>query len=245
MLNQLELAPPDAILGLTEAFNQDSNPNKINLSVGVYKNEQGVTPVLPSVKEAERRILTEESTKSYLPISGLASYGQSVMELLLGPNHAILEADRASSVQTPGGTGALRVAADFIKTRLPTNKIWTSSPTWANHPNIFSAAGLEQDSYPYLDPATNGLNLEGMLTCIDQMPAGEVILLHGCCHNPSGIDPTPDQWHEIANRVQARGLLPLVDFAYQGFADGIEQDAKGLHTICEQVEEVLIASSYS
>ncbi|MDG2381795.1 MAG: aspartate/tyrosine/aromatic aminotransferase [Pirellulaceae bacterium] len=245
MLDQLELAPPDAILGLTEAFNHDSNSNKINLSVGVYKNEQGVTPILPSVKEAERRILSEESTKSYLPISGLATYSQRVMELLFGADHGLLKAGRAVSVQTPGGTGALRVAADFIKTRLPTNKIWTSAPTWANHPNIFAAAGLEQDSYPYLDPATNGLNLEGMLACIDQMSAGDVILLHGCCHNPSGIDPTADQWKEIASRVQSRGLLPLVDFAYQGFSEGIEQDARGLHAICEQVAEVLIASSYS
>ena len=165
--------------------------------------------------------------------------------MLFGAEHQILTASRAASVQSPGGTGALRIAADFIKTRLPTNKIWTSTPTWANHPNIFAAAGLQQESYPYLDAATNGLDLDGMLASIDQMAAGDVILLHGCCHNPSGIDPTPDQWQQIASRVKARGLLPLVDFAYQGFADGLVEDALGLHAICDEVDEVLIASSYS
>lgn len=245
MLHQLELAPPDAILGLTEAFNKDSNPKKINLSVGVYKDEHGQTPTLESVKEAEHRMLQTGHAKSYLPISGLPSYGKCVMELLLGSDHDAIGDLRAVSVQTPGGTGALRVAGDFVKTRLPSNKIWMSDPTWANHPNIFGAAGLELEKYAYLDAPNNRLDLQGMLASIDRMQPGDVILLHGCCHNPSGIDPTTEEWEAIAQAVKAKKLLPLVDFAYQGFGNGIDHDAVGLRTICEHLDEVLIASSYS
>ena len=245
MLSKLEPAPPDAILGLTEAFLKDENSKKINLSVGVYKDEKGKTPTLNSVRAAEHQMLESNHAKSYLPISGLPSYGECVIDLLMGSDHDAIAAQRAVTVQTPGGTGALRVAGDFIKTRLPTDKIWMSDPTWANHPNIFKAAGLEQATYPYLDAPNNRIDIAGMLDGIQQMRPGDVILLHGCCHNPSGIDPTPEQWEQIAQAVGERKLLPLVDFAYQGFADGLEQDAVGLRKICEHVDEVLVASSYS
>jgi len=245
MLSKLEPAPPDAILGLTEAFLNDENPKKINLSVGVYKDEKGQTPTLNSVRAAEHQMLESNHAKSYLPISGLPSYGDCVIDLLMGSDHDAIAAERTATVQTPGGTGALRVAGDFIKTRLPSDKIWMSDPTWANHPNIFAAAGLEQATYPYLDAPNNRIDLAGMLENIQRMQPGDVILLHGCCHNPSGIDPTPEQWEQIAKAVGERKLLPLVDFAYQGFADGLEQDAFGLRKICEHVDEVLVASSYS
>ncbi len=245
MLSKLEPAPPDAILGLTEAFLKDENSKKINLSVGVYKDENGKTPTLNSVRAAEQQMLESNHAKSYLPISGLPSYGECVIDLLMGSDHDAIAAQRAATVQTPGGTGALRVAGDFIKTRLPSDKIWMSDPTWANHPNIFKAAGLEQATYPYLDAPNNRIDISGMLDGIQQMQPGDVILLHGCCHNPSGIDPTPEQWEQIAQAVGERKLLPLVDFAYQGFADGLEHDAVGLRKICEHVDEVLVASSYS
>ncbi len=245
MLSKLEPAPPDAILGLTEAFLKDENAKKINLSVGVYKDENGKTPTLNSVRAAEQQMLESNHAKSYLPISGLPSYGECVIDLLMGSDHDAIAAQRAATVQTPGGTGALRVAGDFIKTRLPSDKIWMSDPTWANHPNIFKAAGLEQATYPYLDAPNNRIDISGMLDGIQQMQPGDVILLHGCCHNPSGIDPTPEQWEQIAQAVGERKLLPLVDFAYQGFADGLEHDAVGLRKICEHVDEVLVASSYS
>ena len=245
MLSKLEPAPPDAILGLTEAFLKDENSKKINLSVGVYKDENGKTPTLNSVRAAEQQMLESNHAKSYLPISGLPSYGECVIDLLMGSDHDAIAAQRAATVQTPGGTGALRVAGDFIKTRLPSDKIWMSDPTWANHPNIFKAAGLEQATYPYLDAPNNRIDISGMLDGIQQMQPGDVILLHGCCHNPSGIDPTPEQWEQIAKAVGERKLLPLVDFAYQGFADGLEHDAVGLRKICEHVDEVLVASSYS
>ena len=241
----LEMAPPDAILGLTEAFLKDENPDKMNLSVGVYQNEAGVTPVLETVKRAEERLLREESTKSYLPISGLASYNQAVQELVLGTQHPVLQQKRIATIQAPGGTGALRVAADFLQSRFPGIRIWCSKPTWANHPNVFQAAGLPVEYYPYLDAAAHRLDLSGMLAALDQIPAGDVVLLHACCHNPSGVDPTPEQWREIADRIVRRKLLPLVDFAYQGFGEGLEGDAVGLRILCEAVDEALIASSYA
>ena len=245
MFGQLEMAPPDPILGLTEAFGKDSNANKINLSVGVYKSEDGVTPVLDCVKQAERRLVEDESTKSYLPISGSQGFTQLVIDLLLGADHPITQAGRAAAVQTPGGTGAVRVAADFIRQRLPGKRVWCSDPTWANHPNIFAAAGLETEKYTYLNAARDDLDYEGMMRDLAEIPHGDVLLLHGCCHNPSGIDPTVEQWAEISKTVVERGLLPLVDFAYQGFGSGLEEDAAGVRKLCEGVPELLIATSYS
>lgn len=245
MLEQIEAAPKDAILGLTEDFKADPRAEKINLSVGVYQDETGKTPLLESVKEAERRLAASPTTKSYLPISGLAEYCQAVAELAFGPDADALNRKRMAWAQTPGGTGALRVAADFIHANLPGATVWLSTPTWPNHGQIFAAAGVPTNSHPYFDAKCNSLDFEGMLAGIAKMPAGDVILLHGCCHNPTGIDPTPQQWGKIADAVYARGLLPLLDFAYQGFGDGIEEDAVGLRTFAKHGGELLACSSFS
>src|SRR5688500_3687687 len=221
MFDTLPLAPPDSILGLSEAFWKDPNPRKINLSVGVYKDEQGNSPILASVKEAERRLLASEQNKGYLPIEGHAEYDARVQELLFGPGHELLTAGRAITAQTPGGTGALRVAADLLRKHFPQARLWHSKPTWANHGAIFAAAGMRVETYPYIEPSGRGLNFEAMIAALQKIPAGDVVLLHACCHNPTGIDPTQDQWREIAQVVHERELMPLVDFAYQGFGDGL------------------------
>ena len=239
----IQTAPPDAILGLTEAFKADPNPNKMNLSVGVYKDESGQTPVLKSVKAAEQKILETESTKGYLSIDGLPEYRDDVRNLVFGPAVA---AERVAVLQTPGGTGALRVAADFMRTQLPEARIWIPSPTWANHPAIFAAAGLPAESYRYLGDDRTSLDLDGMLGALqDNAKPGDAILLHGCCHNPTGIDPSTEDWKQIASVIAEKNLLPLVDFAYQGFGDGIEQDAFGLRTILQHVEEAIVCTSFS
>lgn len=245
MFERIESAPQDAILGLTAAFNADERAEKVNLSVGVYQDEHGKTPLLQCVQEAEKRLAAAPTTKSYLPISGLAAYCQAVTELALGAGAEPLASKRVACVQTPGGTGALRVVADFIHTSLPKAAVWMSDPTWPNHPQIFAAAGVETKSYPYFDAQNDALDFDAMLAAIAKMPAGDVILLHGCCHNPTGIDPTATQWKKIADAVYSRGLLPLVDFAYQGFADGIAEDAAGLKEFCRPGAEFLACSSFS
>ena len=238
-------APPDAILGLTEAFKKDPNPKKVNLGVGVYKDAQGRTPVLASVKTAEERLLQNENTKNYLSIDGSPEYATAVQELLFGDGHEVLTSGRAVTAQAPGGTGALRIAADFIARMFPGKRVWLSDPTWPNHPSVFKAAGLEVGTYPYFDAAANGVKFDAMLAAIKAMPAGDVLLLHGCCHNPTGADLTVAQWQQIAAVVAERKLLPLVDFAYQGFGDGLEEDAAGMRVMCQPGQEVLIASSFS
>jgi len=245
MFENLDMAPPDAILGLTEAFNKDPNPDKINLSVGVYKDAHGKTPVLECVKEAERRLLAAGAAKSYLPIHGMPDYGQSARELLFGADHEIVHSGRSVTLQAPGGTGALRVAADFLKCKVPQSRIWCSQPTWVNHPKIFHAADRQVETYAYMDDAGTGLDFDAMLASLQQIPAGDVVLLHACCHNPTGIDPTPEQWKQIGDVIQQRQLLPLVDFAYQGFANGLQEDAIGLRELCRPGVELLICSSFS
>lgn len=245
MLSTLPQAPPDAILGLGEAFKLDPNPRKINLSVGVYKDEQGNTPVLACVKEAERRLLASEKSKGYLSIEGHPQYDAYVQELLLGPGHEVLRSQRAVTAQTPGGTGSLRVAADFLKKHFPQAKVWMSTPTWANHAAIFKAAGQTVEPYAYIDQAGRRLDFPAMLAALKRMPAGDILLLHACCQNPTGIDPTAAQWQEIAAVIRERGLLPLIDFAYQGFGDGLVEDAAGLLAIAQPGQEVLVCSSFS
>jgi aspartate/tyrosine/aromatic aminotransferase len=245
MFETVKTAPPDPILGLTEAFNQDPSSDKINLSVGVYKDGSGKTPVLATVKEAERRLLENETTKSYLPMPGDPTYGSLVQKLMLGESHAIVTEGRGATAHCPGGTGALRVAGDYVHKVHPGSTLWLSDPTWANHPTIFGAAGLEVKTYAYRDPATNGLDFNAMLESLDKIPAGDVALLHGCCHNPTGIDPTVEQWAQIGELLNRRGVLPLVDFAYQGLATGLEEDAQGLRALCEHVDQMLVSSSFS
>ena len=245
MLDSLPMAPPDSILGLTEAFKKDPNPHKINLSVGVFKDEQGNTPILACVKAAERRLVENEKNKGYLAIEGHAEYDAKVQELLFGAGHEILASGRAVTAQTPGGTGSLRVAADFLRRHFPSAKLWHSKPTWANHPAIFSAAGQKVETYSYLDASGRTLDFEAMLASLRQMPAGDIVLLHACCHNPTGVDPTAEQWKQIAKVVHERRLLPLVDFAYQGFGDGLVEDAAGLKELAQPGKELLVCSSFS
>ena len=245
MFQHVSSAPPDPILGLTEAYQADGNPQKINLAVGVYKDAQGKTPVLASVKAAEARLVDIEKSKSYLPIDGSAEYGRHVRALMLGADDPRLDDGRTSTAHTPGGTGALRVAADYLHQNHPDATVWISQPTWANHPAIFDAAGVPTAGYPYFDAKANALDLRGLLAAIHGMKPGDVILLHGCCHNPTGVDPTPEQWKKIADALAEAKVLPLIDFAYQGFGTSLEDDAAGLREIAAKRSELLICSSFS
>lgn len=245
MFEKIDQAPADPILGLTETFKNDTRSTKVNLGVGVYKNEAGTTPILKTVKIAEQRLFETEKTKSYLSIEGTAAYGSGVQRLLFGAGHEIVSSGRACTAHAPGGTGALRVAAEFIARQLGAPRIWVSNPTWANHNGVFKAAGLEVQSYAYYDAESRDLDFAAMLRDLEQVQPGEVVLLHGCCHNPTGIDPTAEQWTQLARMSAERSWLPLFDFAYQGFARGLEEDAAGLRSFAEQQRELLIASSFS
>ncbi|MCW8348124.1 aspartate/tyrosine/aromatic aminotransferase [Vibrio sp. ZSDZ65] len=245
MFEKVVAAPADPILGLTEEFKKDTRAEKINLGVGIYKNEQGQTPVLATVKKAEAALLENEKTKSYLTIEGTAEYGLAVQKLLFGADSAIVSEKLAKTAQAPGGTGALRVAGEFIKRQLSSAKIWISNPTWANHNGVFAAAGIETAQYRYYNSETKDKDFAGMVADLEQAAAGDIVLLHGCCHNPTGIDPTPAEWEQLAKLVADKGLIPLFDFAYQGFAKGVEEDAQGLRTFAKYNKEILVASSFS
>ncbi|MFC0179736.1 amino acid aminotransferase [Thorsellia kenyensis] len=245
MFENIIKAPADPILGLADLFKADSRPNKINLGIGVYKNEFGDTPVLNSVKKAEALLLECEKTKNYLGIDGLAAFAKATQELLFGKDSAIISDKRASTAQTPGGTGALRVAAEFLANNTSAKRVWISKPTWPNHHNIFKAVGIEVCDYAYYDAANKSLDFEGMLEDLNQAQEGDIVLFHGCCHNPTGIDPTLSQWEQLADLSRAKGLLPLFDFAYQGFARGLEEDAEGLRAFAKNHRELMVASSYS
>ncbi|MDN3610256.1 amino acid aminotransferase [Vibrio ostreicida] len=245
MFEKVVAAPADPILGLTEEFKNDTRDNKINLGVGIYKNEQGETPVLATVKKAEANLVKNEKTKSYLTIEGTADYALAVQKLLFGHDADIVANQQAKTAQAPGGTGALRVAGEFIKRQLGDVKVWISNPTWANHNSVFAAAGLEIAQYNYYNAETKDKDFAAMLASLEQANEGDVVLLHGCCHNPTGIDPTQDEWHALGQRVAEKKLLPLFDFAYQGFAKGVEEDAEGLRIFTQYCDEILIASSFS
>jgi aspartate/tyrosine/aromatic aminotransferase len=245
MFERIEPAPADPILGLSEAFRADPNPKKINLSVGVYQDATGKTPILESVRQAGKLVLERQKTMSYLPIPGSPAYATAVQRLMFGEGHEAESSGRAATSHTPGGTGALRIAADLIHQQMPKATVWLTQPTWPNHPQIFAAAGVPTKSFPYFDAKNNGLAFEEALSAIKKMPAGDVVLLHGCCHNPTGIDPTPEQWTKLADAIYAGGLLPLLDFAYQGFADGIAEDAVGLKAFARPGAELIVCSSFS
>ncbi|OOF28341.1 MULTISPECIES: amino acid aminotransferase [unclassified Salinivibrio] len=245
MFEKISAAPADPILGLTEEFKADPRETKINLGVGVYKNEHGETPVLKTVKKAEALLLEKESTKSYLSIPGTAEYGLAVQQLLFGEQASVIKDKRAQTAHAPGGTGALRLAGEFIKRHLGDVTVWISNPTWANHKGVFTAAGLPLAEYTYYDAAKNDKDFAGMVADLEKANSGDVVLLHGCCHNPTGIDPTDAEWKVLAELCQRKGLLPMFDFAYQGFAQGVEEDASGLRIFTQTCPELLIASSFS
>ncbi|WP_455817945.1 amino acid aminotransferase [Pseudomonas cerasi] len=245
MFERIAAAPADPILGLADLFRADDRTNKINLGIGVYKDETGKTPVLTSVKKAEQYLLENETTKNYLSIDGIADFGRCTQELLFGADSALISNHRARTAQTPGGTGALRVAADFIATQTSAKRIWVSNPSWPNHKNVFAAAGLEVCEYNYYDAARHALDFDGLLSSLSAAQAGDIVLFHGCCHNPTGIDPTAAQWAQLAELSLAKGWLPLFDFAYQGFARGLEEDAEGLRAFAASHQELIVCSSYS
>ncbi len=241
----VEMAPPDPILGIVEQFKRETNPKKVNLCIGVYQDEKGVNGVLKSVKQAEKIWLEQETTKDYLGMAGEEAYGRIVQELVFGKDSAVLRDKRAATLHTPGGTGGLRVGADFLHGQFPKAAVWLSDPTWPNHRGIFQSAGMAVKSYPYYDETRHGLAFERMLSALEQVPEGDVVLLHACCHNPTGFDPTPAQWDEIVKVFQRRPIVPFLDFAYQGFGQGLEPDAYGVRAFAQAGLELLVASSFS
>jgi aromatic-amino-acid transaminase len=245
IFSQVTLAPADPILGLTDAFKADTRSHKVNLGVGIYKDEAGQTPVLSSVKKAEAILLETEKTKNYLGIEGVQAYNQVVQELLFGADSQIISDKRAVTAQAPGGTGALRVASEFLVRNTKSTTIWVSNPTWANHQNIFETAGLTVKEYRYYNAETHDMDFDSMLVDLANANAGDVVLLHGCCHNPTGIDLSIEQWKLVAKVCLEKSLLPLFDFAYQGFGAGIDEDAQGLRAVAAVVPELLIANSFS
>lgn len=245
IFTQVELAPADPILGLTDAFKADTRTEKVNLGVGIYKDESGSTPILKSVKLAEERILATEKSKSYLGIEGVEAYNRVVQELLFGEGHDVVKNKRALTAQAPGGTGSLRVAAEFLVRNTESKTIWVSNPTWANHQNIFKSAALKIEQYRYYKAETHGKDFDAMIADLKTAKEGDLVLLHGCCHNPTGIDLTQAEWHIIAELCLEQGLVPLFDFAYQGFGTGVEEDAQGLRIVANKVPELIIANSFS
>ncbi|HKM15766.1 MAG TPA: amino acid aminotransferase [Marinospirillum sp.] len=245
MFEQVELLPPDSILGLIEAFNQDTNPSKIDLGVGVYRDALGNTPILQSVREAEALLLTRETTKKYIGSHGDPLFAKYLLPLVFGESANVLAENRASLTQAPGGTGALRLAADFLKSNAPEKTVWISNPTWPNHYAIFDAAGIKHNNYAYVDSETNRLDFPAMLADLKQIPQGDVVLLHACCHNPTGFDLSLEQWQAVLVILQERELLPLIDFAYQGFGEGLDKDAAAVRLLAEQLPEVMITASCS
>ncbi|WP_422223319.1 amino acid aminotransferase [Pseudomonas sp.] len=236
--------PGDPILGLMEAYANDSNPHKFDLGVGVFKDAQGLTPIPAAVKLAEQRLLDQQSSKSYVGGHGDAAFARLISELVLGSDSALLASKRAGATQTPGGTGALRLAAEFIEHCLPGRGIWLSDPTWPIHETIFAGAGLKVSHYPYVG-TDNRLNVSGMLAALEMAPKGDVVLLHACCHNPTGFDLSQDDWRAVLEVVRRRELLPLIDFAYQGFGDGLHEDAWAVRLFAAELPELLITSSCS
>ncbi|MDG6241815.1 amino acid aminotransferase [Glaesserella parasuis] len=245
MFNHIQAAPADPILGLGEAFKSETRPEKINLGIGVYKDAKGQTPIVKAVKEAETRLLAKENTKNYLTIDGIADFNAQTQELLFGAGAEVITSGRAKTAQSLGGTGALRIAAEFVKRQTNTQNVWISTPTWPNHNAIFNAVGINIKEYRYYNKEIKALDWDNLIADLSQAGKGDVVLFHGCCHNPTGIDPTPEQWQTLANMSAEKGWLPLFDFAYQGFANGLEEDAFGLRTFVKNHREVLVASSYS
>jgi aspartate aminotransferase len=244
MFSKLQPLPADPILGLTVKFKADTNPNKIDLGAGVYKDESGNTPILACVKAAEALRTDGETSKAYLGSAGSSLFSEKMLELNLG-DHRVIRENRIRSISTPGGTGALRVAGEFINICTPGATIWVSRPTWANHQGVFTAAGLNVKTYPYYDYDNKCLDFAGMAEALRQVPAEDAVLLHACCHNPSGMDLDQDQWREVAEIAKQVGFTPVIDMAYQGFGQGLEEDAFGPRLMAERVDEMFLCSSSS
>jgi aromatic-amino-acid transaminase len=245
LFSAIEMAPRDPILGVTEAFNADKNPNKVNLGVGVYYDDNGKVPLLECVRKAEAQLMEKATPRTYLPIDGLAAYDKAVQELVFGADSAVVQEKRAITAQALGGTGALKLGADFLKRFSPNSQVWISDPSWENHRALFETAGFTVNNYPYYDATTRGVNFAGMLDALRAMPAGSIVLLHACCHNPTGADLTDGQWSEVINVVTTRGLIPFLDMAYQGFGDGIAEDGKVVRQFAEAGGPLFVSNSFS
>lgn len=244
MFGRLEALPSDPILGLSIKYRADENPLKIDLGVGVYKNEAGDTTILNCVKKAEKFRLENELTKTYIGGTGSALFNERMTSLIFG-DHKVINENRVQTVSTPGGTGALRVAGEFISRCKSGAKIWLSNPTWANHKGVFTECGLDIQEYPYYDYENKTLDFDGMLNALKSVSADDFVLLHACCHNPSGMDLSQEQWQQIAQVAKEIGFTPLIDMAYQGFGDGLEEDAYGVRLMAETVENMILCSSCS
>lgn len=245
MLEQLNAVAADPILGIIAAHAADNNPKKIDLGIGVYKDEDGNTPILECVKKAEQILEQTETSKTYLGPPGVAGFNSALSSLIFGDDSAAMREERVRTIQTPGGTGALRVGADLINTAVPGCTIWVSDPTWANHNAVFSAAGLDIKTYPYFDSATSDLRFDDMMAVLRQRDPGEVVLFHACCHNPCGVSPSPEQWEAITDLAAERGFTPMVDMAYLGFERGLEEDALSVRLFAAKCPELILASSCS
>jgi aromatic-amino-acid transaminase len=245
LLSAIEMAPRDPILGVTEAFNSDPNPLKVNLGVGVYTDNAGKVPLLECVRRAERTITERGAPHAYLPIDGIAAYDRAVQKLLFGADSEILGSGRVVTVQALGGTGGLKIGADFLRMFAPGAQVWISAPSWENHRVLFENAGFKVNAYPYYDAATRGLDFAGMIAALEQVPAGAIVVLHACCHNPTGVDPTVKQWGRILEVVRARGQVPFVDLAYQGFGESVDADAAVVRAFAATAGPLFVASSFS
>ncbi len=241
----VELAPRDPILGVNEAFAADARPTKVNLGVGVYTNEEGKIPLLRAVREAEASLVAAAKPRGYLPIDGIAAYDQAVQRLLFGEGSPLLASGRLVTAQALGGTGALKIGADFLRRFCPAARVLISDPSWENHRALFEGAGFQVDQYPYYDAQSHGLNFAGMSNALLAAAPGAIVVLHACCHNPTGVDPSAAQWREIAAIVKTRQLLPILDIAYQGFGDGIDADGAVVRLFAGSGAAFLVANSFS
>jgi aromatic-amino-acid transaminase len=245
ILADVQLAPRDPILGVTEAFNADPNPNKVNLGVGMYYDDNGKIPLLECVRRAERQMLEDSPPRGYLPIDGLPEYDRAVQALVLGADSPAIKARRVVTVQALGGTGGLKIGADFLRRVDPGAQVWISQPSWENHLALFENAGFAVKAYPYYDAATHGLDLDGMLRALTNLPAHSIVVLHACCHNPTGVDLTAAQWTYVIQTVQQRDLVPFLDIAYQGFGDGLDADATVVRRFVEAGMPLFVSNSFS
>jgi aromatic-amino-acid transaminase len=241
----VELAPRDPILGLTEQFNADANPAKVNLGVGVYFDDQGKLPVLQCVAAAEKQLLQAPKAKGYLPIDGIAAYDKAVQGLVFGADSAAVAQGRVATTQALGGTGGLKLGADFLKRLSPGAKVLISDPSWENHRALFTNAGFEVQTYPYYDAATRGVRFDAMLAALNAAAAGTIVVLHACCHNPTGCDITPAQWAQVVRAVKARGLTAFLDMAYQGFGEGLAEDGAVIGQFLASGVSFLVSTSFS
>ncbi len=244
MFGNLEALPPDPILGVTAAFRRDPDPGKVDLGVGVYRDESGLTPVPAAVREAERELIAAQTTKTYVGPAGNLEFNERIVALALGPLAEGLK-ERTATIQTVGGCGALRMGAELLHAAVPGAVVHVSDPTWANHEPLLGNSGIALRRYPYYDPVTRGVAFERMLARLDAVPAGDVVLLHACCHNPTGVDLDPGQWSAVADLLERRDLVPFVDLAYQGFGDDLEADAAGLRLMASRLPTLLLAISCS